>query len=243
LKELAASIRSPDVQQALHRAQDSLASDATGINSNFRRENRKRRWESVPRHVCASIDSYFVRRPPSPASPQPYVARPAREPSAFPPADANEAPLTAQDLLGYIGEHNRERRTKLQIWLKTVGEAKSDRPKLLRFMIPDVVIVYITISYERTGGVVLIENLAAFGPREKVGPSTAASPATATDSSAESPPPAVRVHGVPKSVTTVCAGAAFQPQYCISESDGGCCHCQIWPSTHISGMAPFQFVF
>lgn len=53
LKELAASIRSPNVQQALQHAQDSLNSDATGINSNFRRESRKRRWESAPRHVCA----------------------------------------------------------------------------------------------------------------------------------------------------------------------------------------------
>ncbi|KAF7782468.1 hypothetical protein Agabi119p4_1844 [Agaricus bisporus var. burnettii] len=149
LKELAASIRSPNVQQALQHAQDSLNSDATGINSNFRRESRKR------------------RRPPSPASPQPYVAKPAQEPSVFPPADANAAPLTAHDLLGYIREHNRERGAKLQIWLKTAAEAKSDRPQLLRFMIPDVVIVYISVSYERTSGAVVIENMAAFGPREK----------------------------------------------------------------------------
>lgn len=115
----------------------------------------------------------IVRRPPSPASPQPYVAKPAQEPSVFPPADANAVPLTAHDLLGYIREHNRERGAKLQIWLKTAAEAKSDRPQLLRFMIPDVVIVYISVSYERTSGAVVIENMAAFGPREKVGPSTA----------------------------------------------------------------------
>jgi hypothetical protein len=60
LKELAAGICSPHVQQALHRAQDSLDSDATGINSNFRRDNRKRRCESVPRHAYASIHSYTV---------------------------------------------------------------------------------------------------------------------------------------------------------------------------------------
>lgn len=43
LKEIGESIRSPPVQEALHRAQDSLNADGTEINSNPRRESRKRR--------------------------------------------------------------------------------------------------------------------------------------------------------------------------------------------------------
>lgn len=138
--------------------------------------------------LCNQLMVNIVRRPPSPASPQPYVAKPAQEPSVFPPADANAVPLTAHDLLGYIREHNRERGAKLQIWLKTAAEAKSDRPQLLRFMIPDVVIVYISVSYERTSGAVVIENMAAFGPREKVGPSTADRGRRGTDFARRKPP-------------------------------------------------------
>lgn len=36
-------------------------------------------------------------------------------------------------------------------------------------MIPDVVTVYISIGYHTSGGIVVIENIAAFAPREKVG--------------------------------------------------------------------------
>jgi hypothetical protein len=43
LKGIGDTIRSSPVQEALHRAQNSLGANATGINSNPRRENRKRR--------------------------------------------------------------------------------------------------------------------------------------------------------------------------------------------------------
>lgn len=51
VKEIGECLRSSSVQEALYRAQESLNTDGTEINSNPRRENRKRRWVSAPRHV------------------------------------------------------------------------------------------------------------------------------------------------------------------------------------------------
>ncbi|KXN90209.1 hypothetical protein AN958_04699 [Leucoagaricus sp. SymC.cos] len=152
LKEIGESIRSSSLQEALHRAQDSIGADATQINSNPRRESRKQ------------------RRPPSPASPQPYISKAPQEPTAFPPPSNNVQPLLGEDLASFIKEYNQERGTKLHIWQRAVDEPRTDRPKLLRFTIPDVVTVYISIGYQGPNGNILIENMTAFAPREKKAP-------------------------------------------------------------------------
>ncbi|KAF9451262.1 hypothetical protein P691DRAFT_663580 [Macrolepiota fuliginosa MF-IS2] len=152
LKEIGEDIRSSPIQEALLRAQDSLKNDGTEINSNPRRENRRR------------------RRPPSPASPQPYISKAALEPRAFPPAAGNVQALSAEELIGYVKEYNLENKTKLQIWRRTADEPKTDLPSLLRFTIPDVVTVYISIGYHGGHGTILVENMAAFAPREKKAP-------------------------------------------------------------------------
>jgi hypothetical protein len=77
--------------------------------------------------------------------------------------------LSAEELHSYIKEFNQGNRAKLYIWRKTVDEPKVDRPKLLRFMIPDVVVIYVSIGYHGSIGTILIENMAAFAPRERVG--------------------------------------------------------------------------
>jgi hypothetical protein len=76
--------------------------------------------------------------------------------------------LSREELGNFIRDYNRENRAKLYIWRRTTEEPKSDRPRLLRFMIPDVVTVYISIGYQGPNGIILIENMTAFAPRERV---------------------------------------------------------------------------
>lgn len=78
--------------------------------------------------------------------------------------------LVGEELVGYIREYNQEHRSKIHIWRRTADEAKSDRPNLLRFMISDVVTVYISIGYQDPNGTILIENMTAFAPRERKAP-------------------------------------------------------------------------
>jgi len=97
-------------------------------------------------------------------SPQSCVSRFPLEPNAF----ATEHALEAGQLPEYLKLHNSEHRTRLHIWKRTPDEAKTDRPNLLRFMIPDVMIIYISIGYRGPNGTILIENMSAFAPRERV---------------------------------------------------------------------------
>lgn len=95
---------------------------------------------------------------------QSRVPRFPLEPSAF----ATKHALEAGQLPEYLRSHNSEHRTRLHIWKRTQDEAKNDRPNLLRFMIPDVMIIYISIGYQGPNGTILIENMSAFAPRETV---------------------------------------------------------------------------
>ncbi len=108
------------------------------------------------------------RRPPSPASPQPYVSKASRQTSAFPPVAGNIQALSAEDIFDYVKDHNQGNKTRLHFWRRTADEPKVDRPTLLRFMIPDVVVIYISIGYHGPHGTILVENMTAFGPRERV---------------------------------------------------------------------------
>lgn len=77
--------------------------------------------------------------------------------------------LSVEEVHDYVRDHNQGNKTKLHIWRKAVDEPKTERPTLLRFMIPDVVIVYISIGHHGPNGNILVENMTAFGPRERVG--------------------------------------------------------------------------
>lgn len=91
--------------------------------------------------------------------------------------------LEAGQLHQYLKAHNSEHRTRLHIWKRTQDEAKSDRPNLLRFMIPDVMIIYISIGYQSHSGTILIENMSALAPRERVSPHFFGNEERKTDSS------------------------------------------------------------
>lgn len=156
---------------------------------------------------------FSPRRPPSPASPHPYISKAPNEPCAFPPAGENVVPLSADELSNYVKEYNHENRSKLHIWRRTTDEPKADRPKLLRFTIPDVVTVYISIGYDGPNGTILVENMAAFAPREKVGGSGQVQECGGTDEphGTESPASTIRVYGISNFITAICTRAAFAP--------------------------------
>ncbi|KAJ7045387.1 hypothetical protein C8F04DRAFT_1024994 [Mycena alexandri] len=152
LKELADTIRSDPVQQALLAAAHSEKADKSDLNRNGRREMRKR------------------RRPPSPPSPQPYIPYDKRGSSLFPPTTDDPPPLRADELPNYIREFNQTGSCKLHIWTRIRGATQLSNPVIVRFTIRDVLVCYITMAYTSAEPILLTESVTAFGPREKKSP-------------------------------------------------------------------------
>lgn len=147
------AIRSEVVQKALHGAKDRIQEDSTQLDANFRRETRKR------------------RRPPSPESPKPYIPADRSRTSFFRPTDAAPAPLLfAGDLVRYARDFNKTQETcRLHIWEKT-RERREDKPRMMRFTIPDVLTAYLSLGYSRLDNAAIVLTVTAFGPREKKPP-------------------------------------------------------------------------
>ncbi|KAJ7346488.1 hypothetical protein DFH08DRAFT_700093 [Mycena albidolilacea] len=152
LKELADTIRSDAVQDALLVAAKSERADRSDLHRDGRREIRKR------------------RRPPSPDSPQPYIPYDKRSTSLFPVTNDDPTPLRADELADYIREFNRTNPCKLHIWTRTRGATQLSNPAVVRFTIRDVLVCYITMAYTPEDPVLVTENVTAFGPREKKSP-------------------------------------------------------------------------
>lgn len=172
LKDTSDILRSDAVQAALRAAQDSEKADSSGINSNGRRENRKRRYASGARFYCLiakpSPSFFSNRRPPSPESPQPYIAPERSNSSLFPPADDDLSALKATDLVEYIRKFNRSHKARLHIWRSTRGSEALDIPTIVRLTIQDVMTTYIVLGYTPDNPVLIIESVTAFAPRERV---------------------------------------------------------------------------
>ncbi|KAJ6593771.1 hypothetical protein B0H19DRAFT_1091943 [Mycena capillaripes] len=152
LKELADTIRSDTVQDALLAAANSEKADKSDLNRNGRRETRKR------------------RRPPSPESPQPFIPYDKRSTSLFPVTNDDPPPLQADDLPDYIREFNQAHSCKLHIWTRIRGATQLSNPAIVRFTIRDVLVCYITMAYSLGDPTLLTESVTAFGPREKKSP-------------------------------------------------------------------------
>ncbi|EAU91368.2 hypothetical protein CC1G_07403 [Coprinopsis cinerea okayama7 len=155
VKEVAALVRSEAVQTALVEAEQSKRADPSNIDPNYRREHRKR------------------RRPPSPESPQPYVPVEKTPTTFFPPEDL-QGPLVAFDgLVPFVREYNKaDKPCRLHIWERT-REQRQERPRMLRFTIPDVLTAYISLgSPAATNNTVIVQTVTAFGPRERKAPHT-----------------------------------------------------------------------
>ncbi|KAJ7783002.1 hypothetical protein B0H16DRAFT_1298303 [Mycena metata] len=169
LKELADTIRSDPVQEALAAAATSEKADKSDLNRNGRREMRKRRHA----HALFVLHLRFQalsRRPPSPPSPQPYIPYDKRGSSLFPPTTDDPPPLRADELANYIREYNRTSSCKLHIWTRIRGATQLSNPVIVRFTIRDVLVCYITMAYTAADPILLTESVTAFGPREKKSP-------------------------------------------------------------------------
>ncbi|KAJ6558601.1 hypothetical protein DFH09DRAFT_535961 [Mycena vulgaris] len=152
LQELADTIRSDSVQEALRTATNSEKADKSDLNRNGRREILKR------------------RRPPSPESPQPYIPYDKRSALLFPVSSDEPPSLRADELADYIREFNRTHSSKLHIWTRIRGSTQLSNPAVVRFTIRDVLVCYVTMAYTPGDPVLVAESVTAFGPREKKSP-------------------------------------------------------------------------
>ncbi|OSD01257.1 hypothetical protein PYCCODRAFT_1436473 [Trametes coccinea BRFM310] len=149
LKEFAGAVRSEKIQEALKAARKSEGAEPKMLGFDVRRDNLKR------------------RRPPSPASPQPYRATEPKSSALLLHEDENVEPLGLDGLPAYIRQHNKSNHHKLH-----VVAPRKDRPLqcpiVLRFTIPDVAVVYLTLNRSTAEQAALVvESATAFGPREQ----------------------------------------------------------------------------
>ncbi|KAF8647064.1 hypothetical protein AX16_006899 [Volvariella volvacea WC 439] len=141
------TIRSEPVQAALRSAKDSLNADGTDLNTNLRRDLRKR------------------RRPPSPESPRPFIA-PPKSTNVF-PEEGVIRQVQVEDLPELVRDFNRNSKLcKLHIWHKYPG-MKSEKPETLRLLIPNVLIAYIHLD---GGSPLRAASVVVFGSREQKPP-------------------------------------------------------------------------
>ncbi|KAI0661249.1 hypothetical protein C8Q70DRAFT_1043873 [Cubamyces menziesii] len=149
IKDITEAIRSDKVQDALKAARKSEAAEPKLLGFDIRRDNLKR------------------RRPPSPESPQPYRATESRSSSFLPRGDDSPPPVRLGGLAAYIKAHNKSSPHKLHVVAPKKGRALQC-PVVLRFLIPDVVVVYLTLDQSTTEQEALVvESATAFGPREQ----------------------------------------------------------------------------
>ncbi|KAA1474247.1 hypothetical protein DENSPDRAFT_319329 [Dentipellis sp. KUC8613] len=157
------SLMEDKVQGALRAAAESAAADAAGIRVLSRRETRKR------------------KRSPSPESPRPFPAFQPKAASLFPVEATPPPPMTLSRLPGYVREFNTKhaRKAALHVWQSTARESRELRvPLVMRFLIPDVMRAFITLGHPVGEGgdlpvgerPLLVENVTAFGSREKKPP-------------------------------------------------------------------------
>lgn len=99
-----------------------------------------------------------------------------RSASLFPIVSADDGgdggggpPLNKETLPEYVGQWNRNHQnTKIHLWRRTKGQS-DDLLTVLRFAIPDVLIVYVSLALPAPGAALVVESVTAFAPREKVG--------------------------------------------------------------------------
>ncbi|TFY79722.1 hypothetical protein EWM64_g4292 [Hericium alpestre] len=147
------------VQGALKAAAESESRDRVGIRGNARRDRRRR------------------KRSPTPESPRPFPAFRPKTTSLFPSTSTGSS-LTLSQLPEYIRTFNaaHAKKAALHIWLSSSRDSRDLRvPVVIRFLIPDVLRVFITVGHAdgendtpAEDRPLLIENITAFGTRERV---------------------------------------------------------------------------
>ncbi|PFH51988.1 hypothetical protein AMATHDRAFT_96428, partial [Amanita thiersii Skay4041] len=153
LTDIAQAIRSRPIQDALHTACDDLRQDPSDLNSNLRREKRKR------------------RRLVAPESPQPYMPEPKRT-TAFRLDTSAHEPLGNDTLIDYIRDYNQSHQSKLHIWAPTRFMAVPESLIILHFAIPDVLSAFLSLVCKQGSHFLAVETVSVFGPRESKTPQT-----------------------------------------------------------------------
>jgi hypothetical protein len=97
--------------------------------------------------------------------------------SPFPPTPPEQMHIRIHDLPDYITKFNAANLNtpcRLQLYLRTGDSTGLRNPVVLRFVIRDVAIFYITVAYGKPeddlgeGDTLVAENVTSFGPREQV---------------------------------------------------------------------------
>ncbi|KAI0700927.1 hypothetical protein BC835DRAFT_1265766 [Cytidiella melzeri] len=119
-------------------------------------------------------DVLFVSsRPLAPESPQSFRSSQPKQTSLFPPDDECSYPALRLDgLVDFLSDYNRTHRYLLQIWTATAhppGRVLPD-PLVVRFLIPDVLTVYVTLGTAEPDSTIILESATVFGSREKKPP-------------------------------------------------------------------------
>lgn len=86
----------------------------------------------------------------------------------FPTSTDDPAPLQLDGLSEYIRDFNQKNANKMHIWTPNKNTRKLGNPVVIRFVIPDVLTAFITLSYDDFNPALIIETVTAFGPRECV---------------------------------------------------------------------------
>ncbi|KAG6333848.1 hypothetical protein ID866_5236 [Astraeus odoratus] len=163
---LAQIVRSEKVQDALRVARESEEGDKSDLGFGvLGRGGRGKR-----------------KRPLSPVgSPQPYVPPPVRSSTLFSPPEDDPPPLRAESLIDFVRSFNRGTLPEFKQPLialdpdqelppspkyKLVGTRLSS-PTILQFTISDVLTAYVSLIFGSVEEPLVVENVTAFGPRER----------------------------------------------------------------------------
>jgi hypothetical protein len=160
-------ISSPDAQVALKNARMSAEKDKTDIPSTGRRrENTKRRYVYLHLyHICKLSNS---RHAPIPDSPQPFIQMKPKSSSLFPTLSDEPSPIRIDDLTDYLREFNKAHEESIRIWHRNRASKSLTSPIVLRYSITDVLISFVTVTYQPDDPVLVVESFSASGSRENV---------------------------------------------------------------------------
>ncbi|CAL1707998.1 unnamed protein product [Somion occarium] len=157
VKEVNEKLRSKDVQEILKAAAESEKKDPTGLQP-----RRGKRSEKSKSHDA-----------PSPESPMAFPSFQPPSSQLLPSADLISAPLKLEGLADFIRDYNKSHNNRLHIWTSTSRQqatALHNFPVTVRFTIPDVVAVYLTLGCNPTDETIIVESATAFGPAERKPP-------------------------------------------------------------------------
>ncbi|KAK7692827.1 hypothetical protein QCA50_004462 [Cerrena zonata] len=157
MKEVNEKIRSKDVQETLKDAAECEKKDPIGLQAHRSKQAKTSRPLEAP----------------SPESPQAFPSFQPPSSQLLPSGESVNEPLRIDGLADYIRVYNESNKNKLHIWTPTDRQRRTalqSFPVTVRFTIPDVVTVFLSLGCASTSTTIIVESVTAFGPREKKPP-------------------------------------------------------------------------